>query len=329
MDFEHIPVLPLGAVDALSVRPGGVYVDGTLGGCGHAALVYARLEGSGRLIGIDQDASAIAVAKKRLPGIDIVQDNFHNIKQILSDLNVDKVDGVLLDLGVSSHQLDTPERGFSYRHTGMLDMRMNQDAKLTAHDIVNTYTQEEIANVLFTLGEERHGRRIARAIVTARDHGPIMTTTELAEIIEKATPRRKYGDPHPAMRSFMALRIAVNDELHPLDTALTDIVDCLKPGGRIGVITFHSLEDRIVKQCFNRLQAPCTCPRDIPFCACGKLPQLKVLTKKPILPTPEELELNGRAHSAKLRVGEKIDEKTTQDTTPKKKAKYQPTPKGQ
>ena len=321
MDFKHIPVLPLEAVDALSVRPGGIYVDGTLGGCGHATEIYARLEGSGRLIGIDQDASAIAAAKKRLPNIDIVQDNFHNIKEILHGQNVDKVDGVLLDLGVSSHQLDTPERGFSYRHTGRLDMRMNQDANLTAYDIVNTYTQEEIANILFTLGEERHGRRIARAIVSARGHGPIMTTTDLAEIIEKATPRRKFGDPHPAMRSFMALRIAVNDELHPLDAALTDIVDCLKPGGRIAVITFHSLEDRIAKQCFNRLAAPCTCPRDIPFCACGKLPQLKVITRKPILPTPEELAKNSRAHSAKLRVGEKIDE-TTQDPTAKKKAKY-------
>ncbi|MCL2572460.1 MAG: 16S rRNA (cytosine(1402)-N(4))-methyltransferase RsmH [Defluviitaleaceae bacterium] len=314
MEFNHIPVLPQEAVDALSIRLGGVYVDGTLGGGGHAALILEKLGGTGRLIGIDQDINAITATRNRLK-IEAIHDNFHNLSQILKDNNIPKVDGVLLDLGVSSHQLDTPERGFSYRFQGHLDMRMNQSAELTAKTIINTYTQEQLTDIFFTFGEERHSRRIARAIINARKIAPIETTLELSAIIEKATPRR-YGDgPHPAMRTFMALRIAVNNELHPLDRALESIIECLNPGGRISVITFHSLEDRIVKRCFNRLADPCTCPRDIPYCACGKLPVLKVITKKPILPTKEELSHNSRAHSAKLRVGEKIHE--TAIATPK------------
>jgi len=330
MDF-HIPVLLLEAVDALSIRPGGVYVDGTLGGGGHASLILKRLGSSGRLIGVDQDISAIAAAAKRIDyeisqkeerddgkhsNFSAIHNNFHNLPQILQDNNICKVDGVLLDLGVSSHQLDTPERGFSYRLPGRLDMRMNRDADITAYDIVNTYAEAQLVDILFNFGEERYARRIARAIVTARQTSPVETTLQLSEIIESATPRR-YDGPHPAMRSFMALRIAVNNELHPLDTALTEIVNCLTPGGRICVITFHSLEDRIVKQCFNRHANPCTCPRDIPYCVCGKLPQLKVITRKPILPSPGELESNSRAHSAKLRVGERIDE--TQNTPSKKR----------
>ena len=308
-NFKHIPVMPLEAVDALSIRPGGTYVDGTLGGGGHAALILERLQGRGRLIGIDRDINAITAVKDR-PAIETHHGNFHDIVQILREKKVDKIDGVLLDLGVSSPQLDTPERGFSYRLPGRLDMRMNQNAGLTAYDIVNTYPEERLTDIFFTYGEERFSRRIAKAIAAARLDSPIETTVQLSDIIEKATPRRydKSHGPHPAMRTFMALRIAVNDELHPLDTALTDIVNCLKPGGRVCVITFHSLEDRIVKQCFNRLAAPCTCPRDIPYCVCGKLPLLKVITKKPILPSPEELAYNSRAHSAKLRVGERINE---------------------
>jgi len=307
MEFNHIPVMPLEAVDALSVRPGGIYVDGTLGGGGHSALILERLKGSGRLIGIDQDLDAIAAAKKWL-NINIVHGNFHNLPQILKGQCIEKIDGILLDLGVSSHQLDTPERGFSYRLTGRLDMRMNRESDLTAYDIVNTYTETELADISLTLGEEHFARRIAKAIIAARQSTPVETTLQLSGIIEKATPRRKPGSPHSAMRSFMALRIAVNNELHPLDESLTQIVKCLNPGGRICVITFHSLEDRIVKQCFNRLQFPCICPRDIPYCACGKEPKLKVLTRKPIQPTKEELAHNSRAHSAKLRVGEKIHE---------------------
>ncbi|MCL2404236.1 MAG: 16S rRNA (cytosine(1402)-N(4))-methyltransferase RsmH [Defluviitaleaceae bacterium] len=316
-DFKHIPVLPLEAVSALAIRPGGIYVDGTLGGGGHSALILSALGKNGRLIGIDRDTNAIAAANKRLNisqlyernvTFETVHGNFHDLPQILHDKNIVKVDGVLLDLGVSSHQLDTPERGFSYRLPGRLDMRMNQDATLTAFDIVNTYPEEQLANILYTFGEERFSRRVAKAIVAARLQSPIETTLELSSIIEKAMPHRskKANAPHPAMRSFMALRIAVNDELHPLDTALTNIVNCLNPGGRICVISFHSLEDRIVKTCFNRLASPCTCPRDIPYCVCGKPPLVQVITRKPILPSPEELAQNSRASSAKLRVGEKI-----------------------
>ena len=306
-EFNHIPVMPREAVDALSIRPGGIYIDGTLGGGGHSALILDKLNGNGRLIGIDQDLNAIAATGKRL-AIETVHDNFHNLSQILRNRNLDKVDGVLLDLGVSSHQLDTPERGFSYRLPGRLDMRMNQDANLTAYDIVNTYPEERLTDILFTFGEERFARRIVRAIVDTRKQSPISTTLELSAIIEKAMPRigKKSDAPHPAMRTFMAIRIAVNDELHPLDAALANIVNCLNPGGRISVITFHSLEDRIVKKCFNRLAAPCTCPRDIPYCVCGKPPTVRVITKKPILPSLEELAYNSRARSAKLRVGEKI-----------------------
>jgi len=295
------------AVNALAIRPDGIYVDGTLGGGGHSALILSKLNSSGRLIGIDRDINAIAAVKKRL-NIETVHGNFHDLTQILHDKKLDKVDGVLLDLGVSSHQLDTPERGFSYRLSGRLDMRMNQDAGITAYDIVNTYPAEQLADILYTFGEERFSRRIAKAIVAARLHAPIETTLQLSSIIEKAMPRtgKRANTPHPAMRSFMALRIVVNDELHPLDTALTNIVNCLNPGGRISVISFHSLEDRIAKACLNRLAAPCTCPRDIPYCVCNKPPLIKVITKKPILPSQKELTYNSRASSAKLRVGERV-----------------------
>jgi len=319
MEFSHIPVLPSEAVDALSIRPDGIYVDGTLGGGGHAALALEHLTLKGRLIGIDQDIKAIEAAKKRLEQkatFEAIHGNFHDLPQILNDMNIDKVDGVLLDLGVSSHQLDTPERGFSYRLPGRLDMRMNQDLDLTAHDIVNTYPQEKLEEILFGFGEERYSRRIVKAIISARQDAPIESTMQLSNIIEKAVPRR-YDTPHPAMRSFMALRIAVNNELNPLDATLTAITELLNIGGRICVITFHSLEDRIVKKCFNRLANPCTCPRDIPYCICGKTPQLKVITRKPILPSQEELTSNSRARSAKLRVGEKTDEK--QNAPSKKK----------
>ena len=308
-DFKHIPVMPREAVAALAIRSGGIYVDGTLGGGGHSALILEQLNDSGRLIGIDRDINAITAAGKRLDSgiFEAVHGNFHDLPQILADRNLTGIDGVLLDLGVSSHQLDTPERGFSYRHPGRLDMRMNQDTGLSAYDIVNTYPEDRLADILYNFGEERKSRRIARAIAAARLTAPIETTLELSAIIEKVMPRHnKANTPHPAMRSFMALRIAVNDELHPLDEALTNIVNYLNPGGRIGVITFHSLEDRIVKNCFNRLAAPCTCPRDIPYCVCGKPPLVRVITRKPILPSPEELALNSRAHSAKLRVGEKV-----------------------
>ena len=319
INFTHVPVMPAQVIDGLNIRPDGIYIDGTLGGGGHAALLKERLNDRGRLIGIDQDIDAINAVKSRL-NIEMVHGNFHDLPQILLEKNIAKIDGILLDLGVSSYQLDTPERGFSYRLPSRLDMRMNRSASLSAYEIVNTYPQEELADIFFNFGEERYGRRIARAIEKRRLTAPIETTLELADLIEKSVPRQKFNNgPHPAMRSFMALRIAVNNELHPLDKVLTKIIGCLNPGGRICVISFHSLEDRIVKQCFNRLQSPCRCPREIPYCVCNETPVLNVITKKPILPTPEELAQNSRAASAKLRIGEKLNEKPEPDTKSPKK----------
>ena len=302
--------MPREVLNALNPGRGGIYVDGTLGGGGHAKLIADALPQSppSRLIGIDRDANAIAAATAYLhsDAFTAVRGNFHDMPQILQSLDIPLVDGVLLDLGVSSHQLDTPERGFSYRFDGPLDMRMDNRAALTAKDIVNTYGERELADLIFTYGEERHSRRIARAICGARASAPIETTGQLAALVERACPKQKFGMPHPAMRTFMAIRIAVNDELSPLGGVLTNIVDCLKPGGRIAVITFHSLEDRIVKTTFQKIASPCNCPRDIPYCVCGKTPGLRIITKKPLLPTQEELDVNKRAHSAKLRVAERI-----------------------
>jgi len=307
-DFSHIPVLPTEVLTALAPEHGGIYVDGTLGGGGHSGLILKSLPQGSRLIGIDRDENAINAATARLNNLSFqaVRSNFHDMPQILTELNIPFVDGVLLDLGVSSHQLDTPERGFSYRFDGPLDMRMDNRTSLTAAKIVNTYSERELADLIFTYGEDKFGRRIARAICAARLNDAIETTLQLAEIIEKATPRQKYGESHPAMRTFQAVRIAVNDELSPLGGVLTNIVGCLKPGGRIAVITFHSLEDRIVKTTFQKIANPCGCPRDIPYCVCGKTPGLKIITKKPIVPTPDELKNNKRSHSAKLRVAERI-----------------------
>ena len=304
-NFNHMPVLPHESIDALEINPDGVYVDGTLGGAGHSSLIIKRLRG-GRLIGIDKDEDALAAAPKS-DVFTAVRGNFHDIPEILQDLNISAVDGILLDLGVSSHQLDTSERGFSYRLDGPLDMRMDNRATLTAHTIINTYSEKEIADILFTFGEERRSRRIASRICEERANAQIETTGQLASLIERTSPRRKPGETHPATRSFMALRIAVNDELNPLSTALTNIIQkCLKPKGRIVIITFHSLEDRIVKTVFQKLTTPCECPRDIPYCVCGKEPIVQKITKKPILPSPQELAENNRAHSAKLRVAERL-----------------------
>jgi len=309
MDFKHIPVLPTEVVQSLKLERGGMYVDGTLGGGGHSKLILDAMPQNGRIVGIDRDENAIAAATL-LCGHDqrftAEHDNFHNMPAILASLNIHSVDGILLDLGVSSHQLDTAERGFSYRFDGPLDMRMDTSSPITAASIVNTYSEKDLTNLFFTYGEERHSRRISHAICAARTAAPIQTTLQLAQIIERATPKQKYGQPHPAMRTFMAIRIAVNDELSPLHSVLPQIIDCLAPGGRICIITFHSLEDRIVKSTFQKIASPCDCPRDIPYCVCGKTPGLRIITKKPILPTQEELHINGRAHSAKLRVAERI-----------------------
>lgn len=303
--FSHLPVMPNECINGLSISPNGIYVDGTLGGGGHSSLILKALSSKGKLIGIDRDEDALNAASSRLlsSNFTAVRGNFHNIPDILNNLNIAAVDGILLDLGVSSFQLDTGERGFSYRFDGPLDMRMDNRTELTAHTIVNTYSEKEIADILFNYGEERRSRRLAKAIIESR---PINSTLELVGIIERTSPRRKKGETHPAARSFMALRIAVNNELDPLEDAIEKATKCLKPTGRIAIMTFHSLEDRIVKNAFTKLTAPCNCPRDIPYCVCKSTPIIKKITKKPMLPSKEELAENSRAHSAKLRVAERI-----------------------
>jgi len=305
INFNHIPVLPEEVLSALNLGRGGIYVDGTLGGGGHSKLILNALPKTGRLIGIDRDENAITAATSRLNDsrFQAVRGNFHDMPEILRGLNIASVDGILLDLGVSSYQLDTAERGFSYRFDGPLDMRMDNRASLTAADIVNTYSEKELVSLIFEFGEDKFARRIARAICAAR---PIETTVQLAEVITRAVPKQKYGQPHPAMRTFQAIRIEVNNELNPLRDALNSAISLLNPGGRIAVITFHSLEDRIAKTTFQKAFSPCECPREIPYCVCGKTPQVKLITKRPILPSEEELQQNKRAHSAKLRVAERI-----------------------
>ena len=308
MDFEHVSVLLKPCVDWLVTDPDGIYMDCTLGGAGHSAEIASRLSEKGRLIGIDQDDDALQAASARLKNaacrVDIVKSNFRNLKAVLQGVQVDSVKGILFDLGVSSYQLDTPERGFSYMHDGPLDMRMNQEADLTADTIVNTYSEEELAGLIWRYGEERWAKRIAQFIVAERKNKPLHTTGELVEVIKKAIPKgaRKDG-PHPAKRTFQALRIEVNDELNILDPVIEDAVNALQPGGRIGVITFQSLEDRIVKQKLVQLAKGCICPPHMP-CVCGRKPVLK----KPgsLVPDEEDVAMNPRARSARLRFAEKL-----------------------
>ncbi|WP_028611232.1 16S rRNA (cytosine(1402)-N(4))-methyltransferase RsmH [Paenibacillus harenae] len=315
--FQHITVLLEEAVDGLAVKPDGVYVDCTLGGAGHSELIASRLGEGGRLIAFDQDDWALDNARKRLaPYMDkvtLVRSNFRDLEQELRGCGVPmndgvpQVDGILFDLGVSSPQLDEAERGFSYNHDAPLDMRMDREGDLTAHEIVNTWEEREISRILDRYGEEKFARSIARNIVKAREKAPIEKTGELAELIKLSIPAatRRTG-PHPAKRSFQALRIAVNDELGAEEEALEQTVRCLKPGGRASVITFHSLEDRICKQIFAKFVEKCTCPPDFPLCVCGNSGTIKLINRKPILPSEEELELNPRARSAKLRIAEKL-----------------------
>jgi len=305
-NFTHIPVMPQEVTHALQINPGGTYVDCTLGGGGHSQLICERLT-TGRLIGIDRDEAAISAASERInsKNFTAVHGNFHDLPSILDSLGITTVHGILIDLGVSSHQIDTPERGFSFLRNGPLDMRMDVNSPLTAAEIVNTRDEKELVKIFFEYGEERYSRRIARAIAGRREISPIETTLQLAEIIETAVPKT-FSGPHPAMRTFMALRIAVNNELSPLESLLRNATNFLQKGGRIAVITFHSLEDRIVKTTFANLANPCDCPRDIPYCVCGKTPSLRVLTRKPTLPSPEEISENTRSHSAKLRIAEAI-----------------------
>ena len=310
MEFTHVSVLLHQTVDGLQIQPGGVYVDGTMGGGGHSGQVLAQLHGTGRLIGIDQDRDAVEVCRQRLgdnENLTIVNDNFRNIKTILSELHVDSIDGALLDLGVSSYQIDNAARGFSYMADAPLDMRMDQTNALDAYTVVNTYSADKLSDLFFAYGEERFSRRIAAGIVEQRAKKPIETTGELAELIRHAIPAAaQQRGSHPAKRVFQAIRIEVNGELQILRQALEDFFESLNPGGRLCVITFHSLEDRIVKQTFQSFAAGCTCPKDFPICVCGRQPRGKVITKKPIEPDEGEIACNSRAKSAKLRIVQKI-----------------------
>ena len=311
MAFEHTTVLLHETVDGLNVRPDGIYVDATLGGGGHAFEVCRRLGSTGRLIGIDQDADAIKAAGQRLEGfgekVTVIRSNYRDMKPELHKLGIDSVDGITLDLGVSSYQLDTPDRGFSYRMDAPLDMRMDQRQKMTARDIVNEYSEVELFRVIRDYGEDRFAKNIAKHIVAEREKAPIETTGQLNEIIRHSIPMKiqKTGG-HPSKRTFQAIRIELNHELEVLRDSLDDMIDMLSPGGRICVITFHSLEDRIVKSAFRRNENPCTCPSHFPVCVCGKVSKGKVVTRKPILPSPEEQESNSRSKSAKLRIFERI-----------------------
>lgn len=311
MEFKHVSVLKNECIEGLQIKSSGTYVDGTFGGGGHAMEVISRLNGNGRFIGIDQDQDAVENGRAKLEPYkekaQLVRDNFSNIISIMKDLHIVAVDGILLDIGVSSYQLDTGERGFSYMHDAELDMRMDQRNPMTAKRMIAEYSEKELANIIKDYGEERWATRIAQFIVAERKIKPIETTGELVEVIKKAVPKgaRKDG-PHPAKRTFQALRIAVNNELGILEQAIEDMAGLLASGGRLCIITFHSLEDRIVKQTFHRLEHPCTCPPEFPVCVCGKKPSIRVITRKPILPSEEELEFNPRARSAKLRILEKL-----------------------
>ena len=311
MSFEHVSVMLCETVDLLGVREGGVYVDGTLGGGGHSAEILRRLNGTGHLYGIDRDADALAAATARLSGagnFTAIRGNFHDVTALLAAQGVEKIDGMMIDLGVSSYQLDTAERGFSYHADAPLDMRMDQRQALTAATIVNTYSKEELTRILRDYAEEKWAARIADIIAEHRAKKPIETTGELVACVDAAIPKkvRMQESGHSARRTFQALRIAVNDELDPLRAALTDMVDLLVPGGHLAVLTFHSLEDRIVKQTFRTLANPCTCPPRIPVCICGKKPVVRVLGGGGIKPGAEEIARNPRSRSAMLRGCEKL-----------------------
>lgn len=308
MDFHHIPVLFYETVDSLNIKPDGVYVDCTAGGGGHSAELLSRLGPDGRLIAVDRDPEAIETLSKRFAGdgrVTIVHDNFFNIKQILSSLGIERVDGIMADLGVSSHQLDDASRGFSFHKDAPLNMKMDLTGP-TAADAVNTLPEEELRRIISTYGEEKFARSIARAIVAERQKQPIETTLQLVDIIRAAMPAAASRDTHPARRTFQALRIYVNGELDGLDTAVNDMFDCLSVGGRVSIITFHSLEDRTVKQCFAELASGCICPREFPVCLCNRKPRAKVL--KAISPNEKELNENPRSRSSRLRTAEKLED---------------------
>ncbi|MBQ1891906.1 MAG: 16S rRNA (cytosine(1402)-N(4))-methyltransferase RsmH [Firmicutes bacterium] len=311
MEFGHVPVLYREVLEGLDIKSDGVYIDGTLGGAGHASGICERLGSEGWLIGIDRDSDAIEAAGKRLEGFGcrktLVQSNYSEVKLVKDELGVSRVDGALLDLGVSSFQLDNPQRGFSYMHDAPLDMRMDARDALTAEDIINGYSREDLAKIISEYGEERWAARIAQFIEKERAKKRITSTFELVDIIKAAIPAqaRREG-PHPAKRTFQAIRIEVNGELERLEAAVSDFIDILSPGGRLAVISFHSLEDRIVKNVIAKRLDPCTCPPEFPVCVCGKKPDIKKITKKPVTAGGKELSENPRARSAKLRIVEKL-----------------------
>ena len=310
MTFNHKSVLLNETIESLNIQPDGVYVDGTLGGAGHSSEICRRLGTKGRLIGIDQDGDAIAAASERLKefgdNVTIVRDNYVNTPSVLANLGISGADGILLDLGVSSYQLDTDERGFSYQHEAPLDMRMDDRNPMTAADIVNGYSLQELARVIREYGEDKFAQNIAKHICMEREKSPIETTTQLAEIIKQAIPMKmRVTGGHPAKRTFQAIRIELNRELTVLENSIGSMIDLLNPGGRLCIITFHSLEDRIVKEAYRKAENPCTCPPSFPVCVCGNKSKGKVITRKPILPSKAELTENRRSESAKLRVFER------------------------
>ena len=310
MEFHHVTVLLDETVDGLNIKPDGFYADGTMGGGGHSRKILENLSANGKLIGFDRDSEAIKVCKERLGAygeqVSFANRNFNDVKAVLNELSIEQIDGAVLDLGVSSYQLDCGERGFSYNEDATLDMRMDQTASFSAYNVVNEYSEQEIAEVIFKYGEDRWAKRIAEFIVKERQEKPIETTGELVRIIKKAVPKGARQDgPHPAKRTFQAIRIEVNNELSGLSKAVEDFIDCLAPGGRLCIITFHSLEDRIVKTVYSQAQKGCVCPENLPVCMCGKKPLGKVITRKPIVPSERELEENPRARSAHLRIFEK------------------------
>ena len=308
MEFKHKPVLLDETINGLNIKPNGIYVDGTLGGAGHSDHILKRLSSKGLLIGIDRDEEALSAAKERLKdfqNVKYVHGNHDEIEEILKELDIDKVDGILLDLGVSSYQLDQRERGFSYLGNNELDMRMDKSQELTAKEVINNYPEEKLANIIYEYGEERFSRQIAKNVCEYRKSKKIETTEELVQIIEKSIPSFAKKDGHPAKRTFQAIRIEVNDEIRPVYETVRKNIKHLKPGGRLCIITFHSLEDRAVKNAYIDAQGKCTCPKDLPYCVCGVKSEGKIINKKPIIATKEEQEENSRSKSAKLRIFEK------------------------
>lgn len=308
MEFKHKSVLLQECIEGLNIKENGIYVDGTLGGAGHSSEILKKLSSKGKLIGIDRDEEALKAAKERLKEYENVvylHGNHDDIKELLKSIQIDKVDGILLDLGVSSYQLDERARGFSYMGEATLDMRMDKTQELTAKDVVNNYTEEKLSRIIEEYGEEKFAKNIARNIVKDRQISPIETTMQLVDIIRKSIPISKQKDGHPAKRTFQAIRIEVNNEIEPLKETIRNCIECLKPEGRLCVITFHSLEDRAVKQAYSDAEGKCTCPKDLPYCVCGYHSEGKIINKKPIVASKEEQEENSRSKSAKLRIFEK------------------------